>query len=122
MAEVQKIRPARTDTYEHTISGLLTKRREMFTEAERIRDRLAEIRNDIQALDRTLATLGFDGDLDATTPPAPECDLRQGRTGKGHPGRAERRREALTLKRNRPSAHSYAWRRSKRPKVHSRPH
>ena len=40
----------------------------MFTEAEHIRDRLAEIRNDIQALDRTLATLGFDGDLDATMP------------------------------------------------------
>jgi hypothetical protein len=61
-------RPARTDTYEHTISGLLTKRREMFTEAERIRDRLAEIRNDILALDRTLATLGFSGDLEGMMP------------------------------------------------------
>jgi hypothetical protein len=62
------MRPARTETYEHTISGLLTKRREMLTEAEGIRDRLAEIRNDIQALDRTLSTLGFDGDLEGMMP------------------------------------------------------
>lgn len=62
------MRPARTDAYEHTISGLLTKRREMLTEAERIRDRLAEIRNDLQALDRTLATLGFQGDLEGMMP------------------------------------------------------
>ena len=68
MAEAKRFRPTRTDTYEHTISGLLTKRREMLTEAERIRDRLAEIRNDIQALDRTLATLGFSGDLEGMMP------------------------------------------------------
>lgn len=41
------IRPARTDTYELTISGLLAKRADLFNEAERIRDRLAEIKNDI---------------------------------------------------------------------------
>ncbi len=34
---------ARTETFEHTISGLLTKRREMLTEAERLRDRMADI-------------------------------------------------------------------------------
>ncbi len=62
------IRPARTETYEHTISGLLTKRREMLTEAGRLRDRLAEIRNDLQALDRTLETLGFKGDLEGMMP------------------------------------------------------
>lgn len=62
------MRPARTETYEHTINGLLTKRREMLTEAERLRDRLAEIRNDLQALDRTLATLGYTGDLEAMMP------------------------------------------------------
>jgi hypothetical protein len=48
------IRPARTATFEHTISGLLTKRADLFNEAERIRDRLAEIKNDIGALDRVL--------------------------------------------------------------------
>lgn len=63
-------RPARTDTYEHTISGLLSKRRDMLTEAERLRDRIAEIRNDLLALDRTLKTLGYEGDLEAMMPRA----------------------------------------------------
>lgn len=39
----RNFRPARFRTFEHTISGLLTKRREMLTEAEYLRDRLAEI-------------------------------------------------------------------------------
>jgi hypothetical protein len=62
------MRPARTDTFEHTISGLLTKRADLFNEAERLRDRLAEIRNDIGAIDRTLGVLGYTGDLDAAMP------------------------------------------------------
>lgn len=62
------LRPARTDTFEHTISGLLTKRADLFNEAERIRDRLAEIKNDIGAMDRTLNVLGYSGDLDAAMP------------------------------------------------------
>lgn len=57
-----------TDTFEHTTNGLLQKRAELFHEAERIRDRLAEIKNDISALDRTLRTLGFKGDLDSVMP------------------------------------------------------
>ena len=35
-----KITPSRTETYEHTVNGLLRKRYELFSEAERIRDRL----------------------------------------------------------------------------------
>lgn len=50
------------------MSGLLTKRADLFNEAQRIRDRLAEIRNDIDALDRTLGVLGYEGDLDAAMP------------------------------------------------------
>lgn len=61
-------RPARTDTFDHTITGLLTKRADLFGEAERIRDRLAEIKNDIAAVDRTLDVLGYKGDLDAAMP------------------------------------------------------
>lgn len=63
-----KFRPTRTDTFEHTISGLLTKRADLFNEAERLRDRLAEIRNDLSAIDRTLGVLGYTGDLDAAMP------------------------------------------------------
>jgi hypothetical protein len=62
------MKPARTETFEHTISGLLTKRADLFNEAERIRDRLAEIKNDIGAIDRTLTVLGYSGDLDAAMP------------------------------------------------------
>lgn len=61
-------RPARTETFEHTITGLLSKRADLFNEAERIRDRLAEIKNDIGAIDRTLNVLGYTGDLDAAMP------------------------------------------------------
>jgi Mg2+ and Co2+ transporter CorA len=64
----EAIRLARTDTYEHTITGLLKKRADLFNEAIRIRDRLAEIKNDIGALDRVLGTLGYTGDLDAEMP------------------------------------------------------
>lgn len=62
------MRPARTDTFDHTISGLLTKRADLFNEALQIRERLAEIKNDIDALDRTLNVLGYEGDLDAAMP------------------------------------------------------
>ena len=84
-------RPARTETYEHTISGLLTKRREMISEAEGLRDRLAAIKNDMAALDRTLAALGFSGDLEGMMPPHSAlevtfCDLkmRQRRRSANH--------------------------------------
>ena len=62
------MRHSRTETFEHTISGLLTKRADLLGEAETIRDRLAAIKNDIDALDRTLDVLGYDGDLDAQMP------------------------------------------------------
>jgi hypothetical protein len=66
-----KVKASNTEAFEHTINGLLTKRAEMFNEANRIRDRLAEVRNDIAALDRTLGTLGFKGDLNAMMPRRP---------------------------------------------------
>jgi hypothetical protein len=62
------MKPVRTETFEHTISGLLGKRADLFGEAERIRDRLAEIKNDVSAIDRVLGTLGYTGDLDAEMP------------------------------------------------------
>lgn len=68
MGMTEAIRKARTDTYEHTISGLLAKRVDLFHEAERIRDRIAVIKNDIAALDRVLGTLGYTGDLNKEMP------------------------------------------------------
>jgi len=62
------MKPVRTETFEHTISGLLGKRADLFGEAERIRDRLGEIRNDVSAIDRVLGTLGYTGDLDTEMP------------------------------------------------------
>jgi hypothetical protein len=62
------MKPARTETFEHTISGLLAKRVDLFNEAERIRNRLAEVKNDIGAVDRVLTTLGYAGDLKTEMP------------------------------------------------------
>ncbi len=62
------IKRSRTDTFEHTISGLLTKRSDLFNEAERLRDRQAVIKNDVDAIDRVLRSLGYTGDLDAEMP------------------------------------------------------
>ncbi len=117
------IRPARTDTFEHTISGLLTKRADLFREAERIRDRLAEIKNDVAAMDRVLGTLGYKGDLDAAMP----RQKREVIFGRGELTRAcvdelreaegpadvpsDRRSHPLRLRPGRP-----------RPQPHDRPH
>jgi hypothetical protein len=62
------LKPSKTEAFEHTINGLLTKRAELFNEAERLRDRTAEIKNDVAALDRVLGTLGYTGDLDSIMP------------------------------------------------------
>ncbi len=62
------MKPARTETYEHTITGLLSKRADLFNEAVRLRERIAEINNDIDAMDRVLGTLGYTGDLDREMP------------------------------------------------------
>lgn len=60
----------RSTTFEHTISGLLTKRADLFQEGANIRARLAEIRSDIEAVDRALSVCGYKGDLDAAMPRA----------------------------------------------------
>jgi len=62
------MRRARTDTFEHTITGLLTKRADLCHEAERLRDRLAALSNDIVAIDHVLRTIGHEGDIDAQMP------------------------------------------------------
>jgi hypothetical protein len=44
------------------ISGLLRKRNEIETEMAELRERLAVLTNDLTALERTLKTLGYEGD------------------------------------------------------------
>lgn len=55
-----------TETYQHTINGLLQKRAEMMEEIATTRERLAILSNDIEALDRVLERLGYDGDIKLT--------------------------------------------------------
>lgn len=68
MREIANIARSRASDYGHTANGLLTRRADLFNEAEVILDRLAEIRNDIDALDRILRSLGYEGDLDTRMP------------------------------------------------------
>lgn len=55
-----------TETYEHTINGLLQKREEMMEEMAVTRERLAVLSNDIESMDRVLERLGYDGDVQLT--------------------------------------------------------
>ena len=57
----------------HTISGLLTARDDMLGELLALRDRCASVYNDIEAIDRVLDALGYDG------PPLEERQPRQHR-------------------------------------------
>jgi hypothetical protein len=51
--------------YQNTISGLLKRRAELMADARELRERMAVVGNDLAALDRTLETLGYQGDLKA---------------------------------------------------------
>lgn len=55
-----------TDTYEHTINGLLQKRAEMMEEIAVLRERLAVLSNDVDAMDRVLERLGYEGEIKLT--------------------------------------------------------
>lgn len=68
MTDPERHRRSRAESYDQTITALLTKRSDLFAEASKLRDRIAEIKNDVSALDRVLGTLGYEGDLDAAMP------------------------------------------------------
>lgn len=59
---------SRITDFTETQNGLLKKRSDLFNEAEGMMERLAEIKNDIQAFDKALVALGYKGDLDAVMP------------------------------------------------------
>jgi hypothetical protein len=63
MRTIVKIARAQLTDYSHTINSLLTKRAEHFNEAIALRDKLAEIKNDIGTIDLTLESLGYRGDI-----------------------------------------------------------
>jgi hypothetical protein len=50
-------------TYANTISGLLKRRAKLMADARELRKRMAVVGNDIAALDRTLETLGYQGEM-----------------------------------------------------------
>lgn len=56
---------SRTTDFTETKNGLLKKLSELFNEVEGMMGRLAEIKNDVQAFDKALVTLGYKGDLGA---------------------------------------------------------
>ena len=57
-----------SEAYTNTISGLLRKRAELMGDAQGLREQLAHVGNDIEALDRTLIALGYQGDLKGVQP------------------------------------------------------
>ena len=62
------VRRVRTKTFDHTISGLLTKRAALQGEAVEARARQLRLRVEITAIDRVLGSLGYTGDLNALKP------------------------------------------------------
>lgn len=50
---------------QNTISGLLKLRDDTMGEIAALRERAAQLHNDLEAIDRVLVTLGYDGDLGA---------------------------------------------------------
>lgn len=57
---------ARTETYAHTISGLMSRREELIEELAQMREREGALANDLDALDRVLESLGYDGPVKLT--------------------------------------------------------
>lgn len=60
-------RPARTDTFAHTVTGLLHRRQELQDENATIRERMASLTLDVEAIDRVLDSLGYTGELENRT-------------------------------------------------------
>lgn len=62
------MKPIRTETFEHTISGLLGKRAEIMSETASLREQMAYASNTVEAIDRVLESLGRTDDLEGRTP------------------------------------------------------
>ncbi|PVB59513.1 hypothetical protein DCO57_21920 [Labrenzia sp. 011] len=62
------MKPAKLQSFDSTIRGLLTKRVSLFHEREEQLSKLANLDNDISAIDRAIRLLGYEGDLNALMP------------------------------------------------------
>lgn len=56
-------RATRSENYEHTIAGLLSKRQELMDRALQLREQMAAISNDIESVEAVLRSFGHDGDF-----------------------------------------------------------
>jgi hypothetical protein len=56
-------RATRSENYEHTIAGLLSKRQELMDRALQLREQMAAISNDIESVETVLRSFGHDGDF-----------------------------------------------------------
>ena len=54
-----------TETHQHTIAGLLHRRREIIEKITAMRDQIGVMANDVEAIDRVLEELGYSGMLEA---------------------------------------------------------
>ena len=54
-----------TETHQHTIAGLLHRRREIIEKIAAMRDQIGVMANDVEAIDRVLEELGYSGMLEA---------------------------------------------------------
>lgn len=61
--------------YDHTVSGLLRRRSELMEQIAHIRERMALLTNDIEAIDRVLDSLGYTGELPNKTTRTPRVVL-----------------------------------------------
>ena len=59
---------SKTETFEIAISGLLTRRADVFGELGRLHERMIELEGELAAFDRVLASLGYVGDLEVIAP------------------------------------------------------
>lgn len=67
---ISDMRNVRTETYDHTISGLLGKRSELMQEIAALREQMAVASNAVEAIDQVLETFGHTEDLEGRTPRA----------------------------------------------------
>ncbi len=68
MKPTQTITRSRSKDYSHTISGLLTIRADLYNDSIELSKKLAEIQDNLTAIDKTLGIIGYEGELDKIMP------------------------------------------------------